>query len=266
MAKWGRFLQKNSEQIVYGKLSEDCQSIQIAQGDIFSDTTCQGEWVAIDQFQILTPCVPSKLIGLWNNFHALAQQQGNAIPVEPLYFIKGSNSYLAHGQAIEIPQQAHESIGRVVYEGELGIVIGKQAKAISPEQAHTHIFGYTCINDVTALEILGKDESFKQWTRAKSYDTFGPFGPWIDTTVEYQNLHIQTLLNGRVRQNYPARDMIFNPAQIVSHLSFDMTLYPGDVIACGTSVGILPIKAGQTVEVLIEGIGTLTNTIEEKLS
>ena len=119
---------------------------------------------------------------------------------------------------------------------------------------------------MTALEILGKDESFRQWTRAKSYDTFGPFGPWIETTVDYQNLHIQTLLNGRVRQNYPAQDMIFNPAQIVSHLSFDMTLYPGDVIACGTSVGVLPIKAGQTVEVLIEGIGTLSNTVEEKSS
>ena len=125
---------------------------------------------------------------------------------------------------------------------------------MSVEQAKDSIFGFTCVNDVTALEILNKDNSFKQWTRSKSYDTFGPFGPVIATDLDYRDLTIKTLLNGRERQSYPASDMIFNPQEIVSYLSFDMT-------ACGTSVGAMPIKNGQTVEIVIDGIGKLSNGV-----
>jgi 2-keto-4-pentenoate hydratase/2-oxohepta-3-ene-1,7-dioic acid hydratase in catechol pathway len=193
----------------------------------------------------------------------LAQQQNNAIPSEPLYFIKSNNSFLNPQGTIKFPKTSTGPVGRVIYEGELGIVVGKTAKEISVEDAKDYIFGYTCVNDVTALEILTKDESFKQWTRAKSYDTFGPFGPWIETDVSYENLTVKTLINGRERQSYLCSDMIFNPYQILSLLSFDMTLYPGDVIACGTSLGTLPIKGGQIVEVQIEGIGKLTNTVQD---
>jgi 2-keto-4-pentenoate hydratase/2-oxohepta-3-ene-1,7-dioic acid hydratase in catechol pathway len=147
-----------------------------------------------------------------------------------------------------------------VYEGELGLVIGRMCKNLQPEEARSAIFGVTCINDVTALDLLTRDTSFAQWTRAKGSDTFGVFGPAIATGLDLETLVVRTLVNGRERQNYPCSDMIFSPAQIVSALSKDMTLMPGDVIACGTSLGVLPMKPGSVVEVIIDGIGTLRNT------
>jgi 2-keto-4-pentenoate hydratase/2-oxohepta-3-ene-1,7-dioic acid hydratase in catechol pathway len=148
----------------------------------------------------------------------------------------------------------------VVYEGELGIVIGKRCKGANEEDARQAIFGYTCINDITALDLISKDASFAQWTRAKCFDGFGAFGPVIATGLDWKSLNVRTLLNGRERQNYPCSDMIFSPEQIVHALSQDMTLEPGDVIACGTSLGVLPMKPGSVVEVSIEGIGTLRST------
>jgi 2-keto-4-pentenoate hydratase/2-oxohepta-3-ene-1,7-dioic acid hydratase in catechol pathway len=196
------------------------------------------------------------MIGLWNNFRAAAEKNGNAIPPEPLYFIKGANSYCAHGQPIIAPT-SHD--GRVVYEGELAVVIGKTAKAVSLADAPAHIFGYACANDVTAPELLKRDESFAQWTRAKSFDTFGVFGPVVETDFDPAGGELVTLLNGRERQRYAFSDMIFSPAQLVSLISQDMTLEPGDVILCGTSLGAMPMKPGSSVEVIIEGIGKLAN-------
>ncbi len=261
MAKWCRFFNKKTQEISFGKLSQDERNVQIVSGDIFSQFTITETILPLHEVEIFYPCQPSKMIGLWNNYHALAHQQNNTIPTEPLYFIKSSNSFLNPQGLIKLPKTATGSVGRVIYEGELGIVVGKTAKEISVSDAKDYIFGYTCVNDVTALEILTKDESFKQWTRAKSYDTFGPFGPWIETEVSYENLTVKTLINGRERQSYPCSDMILSPYQIISHLSFDMTLFAGDVIACGTSLGTLPIKDGHLVEVEIEGIGKLTNTV-----
>jgi len=149
--------------------------------------------------------------------------------------------------------------GKVVYEGELGVVIGKRATNVSEADAAQYIFGYTCINDVTAAEIIQKDPSFAQWTRAKSFDTFGVFGPVIATDVDPLGLSVKTLLDGKERQNYPVSDMCFKPAQIVSLISRDMTLYPGDVICCGTSVGVGSMKPGSKIEIVIDGIGTLSN-------
>ena len=263
MAKWCRFQNKKTQEVGFGKLSHDEQFVETIIGDPFSTLNMTGDTISVDEIELYYPCLPSKMIGLWNNYHALAQQQNNAIPTEPLYFIKSNNSFLNPQGIIQFPKTNTGPVGRVIYEGELGIVVGKTAKEISVEDAKGYIFGYTCVNDVTALEILTKDESFKQWTRAKSYDTFGPFGPWIETDVSYEDLTVKTLINGRERQSYPCSDMIFNPYQILSYLSFDMTLNPGDVIACGTSLGTLPIKGGQIVEVQIEGIGKLTNTVQD---
>ena len=148
----------------------------------------------------------------------------------------------------------------MVYEGELGLVIGKTCKNIGVEAATEAIFGWTCVNDVTALDLLTRDASFAQWTRAKSFDTFGVFGPCIATGLDWQSLNVRTLVNGRERQNYACSDMIFSPAQVVASLSREMTLNPGDVIACGTSLGVLPIKPGTQVDVSIDGLGVLTNT------
>jgi 2-keto-4-pentenoate hydratase/2-oxohepta-3-ene-1,7-dioic acid hydratase in catechol pathway len=147
----------------------------------------------------------------------------------------------------------------VVFEGELGVVIGKPCRNVSETEADQYVFGYTCVNDVTARQILRSDPSFPQWSRAKSFDSFGPFGPLIATGLEPDALTVRTLVNGEEKQNYPVADMFFRPRAIVSLLSRDMTLMPGDIIACGTSLGAGPIQEGDLVEIEIEGVGRLSN-------
>lgn len=253
MAQWVGYLYQG--QHGFGLL--DGNSIEVYEGDFFFDPRNSGARLALADVQISLPCRPGKFIGLWNNYHAQAAKQGLAIPAEPLYFIKASSSYCAHEQAIVAPSRYD---GRTVYEGELGLVIGKAGKNMSTEEAQAAIFGVTCVNDVTALDLISRDTSFAQWTRAKSCDTFGVFGPTIATGLDLNALSVRTLLNGRERQNYPCSDMIFSPTQIVQALSQEMTLMPGDLIACGTSLGVLPMKPGTVVEVIIEGVGTLRNT------
>ena len=150
--------------------------------------------------------------------------------------------------------------GRVVYEGELGIVIGKPCSNASEAEAADAIFGYTCVNDITAGDIITRDSTFAQWVRAKSFDGFGPFGPVIATDIDPATLVVKTLLNGDERQNYPVADMVFPPARLVSLISRDMTLLPGDLICCGTSLGVGAMKEAENdVRVSIEGIGCLEN-------
>ena len=231
--------------------------IAVCVGDMFGASERTGQLLVAANVITLTPCVPGKLIGLWNNYHAQAVKQGLTIPSEPLWFIKAASSYCAHGQPFTAPASY---TGRVVYEGELGLVIGKTCKDASLDEAADAIFGLTCVNDVTALDLLTRDASFAPWTRAKSFDTFGIFGPVIATGLDWQTLIVRTLVNGRERQNYLCSDMIFSPAQTVASLAREMTLQPGDVIACGTSLGVLPIKPGTVVEIAIDGIDVLRNT------
>jgi len=235
------------------------ESVRLHSGSPFGEHAATGESVALRDAKVLTPVTPGKMVALWNNFRALAAKLGNPVPPEPLYFLKANNSFLAHEETIRVPASYP---GKVVYEGELGIVIGKRCTAVSEADAPRHIFGYTCINDVTAAELINKDATFAQWTRAKSFDTFGVFGPVIATGIDPAALSVKTILNGQERQNYPVADMIFSPAALVALISRDMTLEPGDVIACGTSVGVGSMKPGSTVSIVIEGIGTLTNRFE----
>jgi 2-keto-4-pentenoate hydratase/2-oxohepta-3-ene-1,7-dioic acid hydratase in catechol pathway len=211
--------------------------------------------------RLLAPVTPRSFIGLWNNFHAAAAKNGNTIPTEPLFFLKATTSIIGPDETIRPP--AHFT-GRTLYEGELGVVIGRTCRDLDEEAAEAAIFGYTCVNDVTALDWLTADPAFPQWARAKGCDTFGPVGPAIATGLDWRSLSVRTLLGGRERQNYPAADMILPPARIISLLSREMTLQPGDLIACGTSLGALPMRAGMVVEVVIEGIGTLRNVMESK--
>ncbi|MEO0930556.1 MAG: fumarylacetoacetate hydrolase family protein [Pseudomonadota bacterium] len=216
-----------------------------------------GDPIALSTTTLLPPCVPGKFIGLWNNFKAAAERNGWDTPDHPLYFLKPLSSLAGPGATVTLPPD----LGRVLFEGELGIVIGKSCSNIGPAEAEDAIFGYTCVNDITALDILNADPSFPQWTRAKGFDGFGVIGPVIETDVHWANLTVKVMVGERERQSYPANDMIFTPAEIVSKLSADMTLLPGDVIACGTSIGARPIKAGQEVTVVIDGIGNLPVTI-----
>jgi 2-keto-4-pentenoate hydratase/2-oxohepta-3-ene-1,7-dioic acid hydratase in catechol pathway len=239
----------------FGVLEGD--RLAVHEGDLFDAPRATGELLALDGAQWLPPCRPGKMLALWNNFHAAAAKNGWAVPAEPLYFLKAPNSLAAHGQAIAaVPPE----VGRVAYEGELAIVIGRRAKAIGADQAGAHIFGYSCANDLTAMELLQRDPAFPQWTRAKGFDGFGVLGPLIETAFDPAAASVRTLVGGRERQNYPLADMIFPPHELVARLSQDMTLEPGDVILCGTSLGVLPMKPGSSVEVEIDGIGRLVST------
>ena len=255
MTQWLRF--ERNGQAGFGTLEGD--TIRVHSGNMFDGATPTGATVPKSDAKLLIPCVPQKMVALVDNYHALVTKLQHAVPPEPLYFLKGNSSFAADGDTIRVPPSYP---GKVVYEGELGIVIGKRARAVAEADAAAHIFGYTCINDVTAAEILQKDPGFAQWTRAKSFDTFGVFGPVIATGIDPLVLHVRTVLNDQERQNYPVADIIFPPERLVSLVSQDITLEPGDVIACGTSVGVGSMKPGSTVSIHIEGIGTLTNRYE----
>jgi 2-keto-4-pentenoate hydratase/2-oxohepta-3-ene-1,7-dioic acid hydratase in catechol pathway len=175
-----------------------------------------------------------------------------------LFFIKSGTSLAGTHEPIRRPGGY---TGKIIFEGELGIVIGKKCSNVAPADAGGHIFGYTCVNDVTALDILNENGDFPQWARSKSFDTFGCLGPCIATDLDWAASSVVVRLDGVERQNYPLSDMIFPPEQLVSRLSHDLTLLPGDVIACGTSIGAGSITPGVTVEVSIAGVGTLANRL-----
>ncbi len=256
MALWVRFEQGGVEG--FGVLEGD--GVAVHAGDMFDGPQPTRQVLAANGLRLLVPVRPGKVVGLWNNFHALAAKLGAAIPEAPLYFLKATTSLLATGETIR-PPTGYD--GRIVYEGELGIVVGRRCRDVDEAGAQAAIFGYTCVNDVTATGLLDADPSFPQWARAKGCDTFGPCGPAIATGLDWSALQVRTLLNGRERQGYPASDMILPPARLVSLLSREMTLEPGDLVACGTSVGVLPMRPGMEVSVVIEGIGTLTNRMAD---
>lgn len=230
--------------------------VRVHQGDLFEAPVATGEVLPLAGLALLPPCTPGQIVGLWNNFRASAAKNGWAEPAEPLFFLKSPSSLAAHEQTIAAPPPG---VGRVAYEGELAVVIGRTARRVSREEAAGCIFGYSCANDVTAIELLHRDASFAQWTRAKSFEGFGAFGPWIDTAFNPAVATLHTRVDGRERQNFPLADMFFSPEELVWRLSQDMTLRPGDIILCGTSLGVLPMKPGATVEVEISGLGTLRN-------
>jgi 2-keto-4-pentenoate hydratase/2-oxohepta-3-ene-1,7-dioic acid hydratase in catechol pathway len=235
-------------------------TLHVHQGSLFDNPQATGNTLPLSEVEILAPCHPTKVIALWNNFKSAAEKNGWSAPAEPLYFLKSPNSYSHHLQAVIRPKQP---VGRVVYEAELGIVIGQRGRDIPLEEAAHYIFGYTCVNDVTAVELLRSDASFEQWTRAKNFDGFTPFGPWIETELDCTKTIVTAKVNGRERQNYPVSDMFFSPQELVSKLSRGMTLEAGDVISCGTSLGAMPWQNDAVVEVSIEGLGTLSNTMKE---
>ena len=252
MALWIRFNHAGRTQ--FGTLQGD--RIAVHEGDLFNAPRSTGLSLSVSDVEMLAPVVPGKIVALANNFHALIAKLGIAAPSEPTWFFKSPTSLAAPGQAIRMPASY---AGKVIFEGELGIVIGKRCSSVAEEDALAHVFGYTCVNDVTAIEILRKEPGFDQWSRSKSFDTFGPMGPAIATGLDPMTLSVRTVLDGSERQNYPVGDMIFPPAKLVALVSRDVTLEPGDVIACGTSVGVGSMKPGAAVEISIEGVGALGN-------
>lgn len=251
---WVRFAEGDS--VAFGTL--EGERVRVWHGDLYSSPRRSERCVALADVRLLTPVQPTKVIALWNNFRALGEKLNLAAPAEPLYLVKTPNSWLEPGGTIRHPG----GDGKVVFEGELGIVIGRTCKRVAERDALSHVLGYTCGNDVTVADILHRDASFAQWVRAKGCDTFCPFGPAVATGLDPARLVVRTLLDGQVRQDYPISDMRFSVAQLVSLISQDMTLLPGDLILCGTSVGVGSMQRGSTVEVEIAGIGRLSNRFE----
>ncbi len=256
MTLWVRFAIGNAEG--FGVLRDDL--VQVYDGDMFTAPIATDTLLPLSDLRLLAPVQPGKFIGLWNNFYAAAEKQSLPIPTTPLYFLKAPSSIIGPEDGFRAPAGYD---GKVVYEGELGVVIGSRCTNVSEADATAHIFGYTCVNDITAADLFFAADpefpGFPQWARAKGCDGFGPLGPVIATGIDPMMASVKVSLNGRERQNYPLADMILPPARIVSLLSREMSLLPGDVIACGTSVGALPMRPGMVVEVAIDGIGHLRN-------
>ncbi|MFH1719208.1 MAG: fumarylacetoacetate hydrolase family protein [Planctomycetota bacterium] len=236
----------------YGVLGRN--TIRRLRGNPFSRIAFDGTTHNLDDVKLLAPCAPSKIVCLGLNYRSHAEETNFPIPDVPLIFLKPSTAVIGPDVEIVLPRLSR----RVDYEGELGVVIGKRAKGISEDKAIEYIFGYTCFNDVSERHNQRDDG---QWTRAKGYDTFAPLGPWIETEVFPDNLMLETYLNGELRQSIRTSDLIFNVPKIVSFIAGVMTLLPGDVIATGTPSGIGRMKHGDIVEVRIEEIGTLRNTV-----
>ena len=212
-----------------------------------------GEVLAIEDVELLAPCCPGKIVCVGLNYVEHANELKMKLPEEPILFLKPPSAVIGPGAEIVVPKAS----GRVDYEGELGVVIGKRCKAIAADEVKKYILGCTCFNDVTARDLQEKDG---QWTRAKSFDTFAPFGPWI-ASIDPSNADIKTRVNGEVKQNSNTSDLIFGVPKLIEFISSVMTLEPGDVIATGTPPGVGRLEKGDIVEVEIEGIGVLKNRV-----
>ena len=204
MSKWIRFRRHDSQLEEFGQLVDEIefeqQRVNVCTGDLFDGVEPTDEILQVNDLNLLTPCWPGKMLGLWKNVGSAIKSQELTIPEEPLWFLKTNNCYLSHLGEVQRPQYYQ---GRVIFEGELGVVIGKVCKQVSEADANDYIFGYTCVNDTTAPELIRKDPTFPQWCRAKSMDTFGAFGPSITTDVDPSLLRVQTFCRGKMRQVTP---------------------------------------------------------------
>jgi len=218
-------------------------------------TPDEDTWLTLSDVELLAPVVPSKIVCVGRNYREHAAELGNKMPDEPLLFLKAPSALIAAGDIIELPRASQQ----VEHEGELGVVIGRVASKIAAdEDPLSYVFGYTCVNDVTARDLQRKDVQF---TRGKSFDTFCPVGPWIETELDPANLTVETRLNGEVKQKGNTADMAFSVSFLIRYISEIMTLYPGDLIATGTPAGVSRMKSGDRVEVEVTGIGVLVNEI-----
>jgi len=208
----------------------------------------------LSEVKLLSPCIPSKIVALGLNYRSHAKEVNARLPNAPLIFLKPSTAVIGPEDNIVYPA----SSARVDYEGELAVVIKKPAWRVSIEEALDYVLGYACFNDITARDLQYQD---KQWTRAKSFNTFAAVGPWIETEIDPGNAVLETYLNGELRQQGNTNDLIYSVPELINFISSVMTLLPGDIIATGTPSGIGPMYPGDTVEVKIEPIGTLRNYV-----
>ncbi len=245
----GRF--RNGRRVVYGMVEDN--EVIVTSGRL------KGRRIALEELEVLTPTRPSKIVCVGLNYRDHAAELGMPLPTEPVLFLKPPSAALAHGRVIVYPSMA----GRVDYEAELGVVISRRCRNVSAKEARRFILGYTCFNDVTARDLQQRDG---QWTRAKSFDTFAPFGPYVVTPdeVDAAQLDVRLYLNRRLKQRGSTENMIFPVEELVSFISRIMTLERGDVIATGTPPGVGPMKPGDEVVVEIPQVGRLVNVVAEE--
>lgn len=248
-------IKSSSGQIHYGLLLLN-RNVQIFDSAPWLDGQPTGIELSPDDYQLLAPCSPSKIIAVGKNYAKHAMEMGGDVPKEPLLFLKPPTTIIANLGDIQYPTQSQ----RVDYEGELALVIGDRVTNCTPMEAQKKIWGYTIANDVTARDLQKLDG---QWTRAKGFDTFCPLGPWIVREISPE-AQLQTFVNDNIVQSAHINDMVFSPEVLVSYISQVMTLLPGDVILTGTPEGISPLRVGDRVRVEIEGIGQLENTVISK--
>jgi 2-keto-4-pentenoate hydratase/2-oxohepta-3-ene-1,7-dioic acid hydratase in catechol pathway len=243
----------NSEAPKYGWLLDE--KVGEIQGDMFGEYRRREAKTPFSEVQLVAPCEPSKILCVGRNYVEHAKELGNEVPKVPLIFMKPPSSIISNEDAIVLPPQSTQ----VEHEAELVVVIGRPAKNVTAEQAKEYVFGYTIGNDVTARDLQKTDG---QWTRAKGFDTFCSFGPWIDTEFDPSDAVVTCRVNGQMRQMASTRDMVFNVGTLIAYISSVMTLAPGDLIFTGTPAGVGELKKGDEVVVEIEGLGVLKNPVK----
>lgn len=243
---------RTENETIYGILDGD--TIQAVEDIPFDSLKTTERYYPLNEVKLLPPCMPSKIVCLGLNYRSHAEEVNIPLPIVPLIFLKPSTAVIGPDDAIHYPLSSN----RVDYEGELGVVISRLVRRISVADSLDYVLGYTCFNDVTARDHQHSD---KQWTRAKGFDTFAPFGPCIQTELDPGNVGVETYLNGELRQKGNTSDLIYSVPELIAFISNVMTLLPGDVIATGTPSGIGPMSPGDTVEIKIDSIGTLKNRV-----
>jgi len=224
-------------------------------GDVFGSPSFDKKPTPLKGVKTLVPVVPSKIIAVGLNYADHARESGKPLPKEPLFWLKAPTSLIPDGAKIEIPFPVH----RNDFEAELAIIIGRRVRNVTPAAAARYIFGYTASQDVTDRTIQASESQF---ARSKSFDTFTPLGPYVETKIDPHDLSIQLFQNGQLRQNGNTSQLIFNCFDLVSFISTNMTLLPGDVILTGTPSGVGPIESADRLEVRIQGMAPLVNTVK----
>src|SRR5262245_4175448 len=251
--KFCRFISAASETPKYGIL--DGETVREISAPPWERCSEAGKSSGVSEVELLAPVEPRKIVCIGRNYAAHAAELGNEVPKHPLIFLKPSTAIVGPGEAIVLPKYSQ----RVEHEGELGLVIGRRCSHLSDgEDALSYVLGYACVNDVTARDLQKADVQF---TRAKGFDTFCPVGPHIETQFRPEDVLVETLVNGELRQSGRTSWMVFPPAFLVRWVSRMMTLEPGDLIATGTPAGVGPLVARDSVDVRIEGIGVLRNPV-----
>ena len=249
-----RFKQKGTP-AQYGWINAEAGMVGPLSGAPFGAYRRLEATIPLKEVTLLAPCEPSKILAVGRNYPEHAREHGVEIPEVPLIFTKPLSSLIGPGEPVILPPQSQ----RVEHEAELAVVIARQGRWISLDQARDYVLGYTAANDVTARDLQNRDG---QWTRAKGFDSFCPLGPWIETELDPTDVLVTCRVNDELRQMASTREMVFSILQLIVYVSSFMTLEPGDVLLTGTPAGVGPLAPGDRVEVEIEGIGKLVNPVK----